>query len=315
MSPAVSPHDRQRFGIGEWYGWLFHGLTVEQRQAYAALVALSKSQRPQQPCPFQGDGSEVPCTKEGGVCSVRRYIEYGETGRVEVAPGDIGRLRAVCPYRFREAGLIYHWAGEVLLSTPEPIVVNEVAFLRSTAGDGESPDAAEDVGRIDQVLIRHGSQPLEWCALEIQAVYFSGASMGRDFAAIREHASEKLPFPAGHRRPDYRSSGPKRLMPQLQIKVPTLRRWGKKMAVVVDRDFHAALAPMDRVSDISNCDIVWFIVDFAESVNGKAQLVRGEVHLTTLERAVEGLTAGIPVSKDEFERRILAKLMRRSADR
>jgi len=33
----------------------------------------------------------------------------------------------------------------------------------------------------------------------------------------------------------------------------------------------------------------------------------------TLERAVEGLTAGIPVSKNEFERRILAKLTRRVA--
>jgi hypothetical protein len=199
------------------------------------------------------------------------------------------------------------------LQTSDPIVVNEVAFLRSTAGDGEGADAAEDVGRIDQVLIRQGSQPLEWCALEIQAVYFSGASMGRDFAAIRRHASETLPFPSGQRRPDYRSSGPKRLMPQLQIKVPTLRRWGKKLAVVVDRDFFAALAPMDRVSDISNCDIAWFIVDFIEGLDGKAQLARGDVHLTTLERAVEGLTAGIPVSKNEFERRILAKLTRRVA--
>jgi hypothetical protein len=211
--------------------------------------------------------------------------------------------------------LVYRWVGEVLLKTPDPVVVNEVAFLRSAGDDDGGPDATEDVGRIDQVLIRQGSQPLEWCALEIQAVYFSGASMGRDFAAIREHAADTLPFPAGHRRPDYRSSGPKRLMPQLQIKVPTLRRWGKKMAVVVDRDFYAALAPMDRVSDISNCDIAWFIVDFAESLDGRAQLVRGDVHQTTLERAVEGLTPGIPVSKDEFERRILAKLTRRAAGR
>jgi hypothetical protein len=310
MPSATLPRERQRFGIGEWYGRLFHSLTRAERQGYAEMAGLPKSQQRQQPCPFQGDGSATPCTKAGGVCSVRRYVEWADTGRVEVAPGDAGRLRALCPYRFREGGLIYRWAGEVLLHAPEPIVVNEVAFLRSTPGDAESPDPAEDVGRIDQVMIRQGSQPLEWCALEIQAVYFSGASMGRDFAAIREHSSETLPFPAGHRRPDYRSSGPKRLMPQLQIKVPTLRRWGKKMAVVVDRDFYSALAPMDSVSDISNCDIAWFIVDFAERSDGRAQLTRGDVHLTTLERAVEGLTAGIPVSKDEFERRILAKLAR-----
>jgi hypothetical protein len=313
MPPASPQRERQRFGIGEWYGRLFHSLTRAERQGYATMAGLAKSQQTQQPCPFQGEGSAVPCTKAGGVCSVRRYVECIDTGRVEMASGSDGRLRAVCPYRFREAGRIYRWAGEVLLNAPEPVVVNEVAFLRSTAGDGKSSDAAEDVGRIDQVLIRQGSQPLEWCALEIQAVYFSGASMGRDFASIRAHTSETLPFPAGHRRPDYRSSGPKRLMPQLQIKVPTLRRWGKKMAVVVDRDFHSALAPMDRVSDISNCDIAWFIVDFAERPDGRAELTRGDVHLTTLERAVEGLTAGIPVSKNEFERRILAKLTRRAA--
>jgi hypothetical protein len=315
MAPATAPRDRQRFGIGEWYGRLFHSLTLTERQAYAALAGLPKSPQTQQPCPFQGDGLSVACTKAGGVCSVRRYVERGDTGLVEVAPGDAGRLRALCPYRFREAGLIYRWTGEVLLGAPDPVVVNEVAFLRSTTDDGESPDAAEEVGRIDQVLIRQSAQSLEWCALEIQAVYFSGASMGRDFAAIRAHTSEALPFPAGHRRPDYRSSGPKRLMPQLQIKVPTLRRWGKKMAVVVDRDFYSALAPMDRVSDISNCDIAWFVVDFTERTDAKAQLTRGDVHPTTLERAVEGLTAGIPVSKDEFERRIVAKLTRRAGGR
>ncbi len=119
-----------------------------------------------------------------------------------------------------------------------------------------------------------------------------------------------LPFPTKSRRPDYRSSGPKRLMPQLQIKVPWLRRWGKKMAVVVDESFFAALGPMDRVEHVSNCDIAWFIVKYRE--NGvQSKLTRGDVVLTTLERAVEGLTAGIPVSLEEFEQRIMAKLTRR----
>jgi hypothetical protein len=64
-------------------------------------------------------------------------------------------------------------------------------------------------------------------------VYFYGASMTAEFKMLRYHEAAGVPFLAGH-RPDYRSSGPKRLMPQLQIKVPSLRRWGKKMAVVVD---------------------------------------------------------------------------------
>ncbi len=84
-------------------------------------------------------------------------------------------------------------------------------------------------------------------------------------------------------------------MPQLQIKVPTLRRWGKKMAVVVDRAFFDSVGEMDRVSDISNADIAWFVVRF-EEVPGTAysRIVRDEVRYTTLERSVDGLTGGSP---------------------
>src|SRR5204863_1798236 len=114
-------------------------------------------------------------------------------------------------------------------------------------------------GRIDNVLVHTTRDPMHWCALEIQAVYFSGAAMGREFKLVQTFTGEGLPFPAANRRPDYRSSGPKRLMPQLQTKVPSLRRWGKKMAVVVDEAFFRALGPMDHVPDISNCDIAWFI--------------------------------------------------------
>lgn len=149
---------------------------------------------------------------------------------------------------------------------------------------------------------------MHWCALEIQAVYFSGSSMSREFRMLALSAGA-LPFPAANRRPDYRSSGPKRLMPQMQIKVPSLRRWGKKMAVVVDQNFFAALGRMDDVQDVSNCDVAWFVVKYDES-EGEAVLKPDFVRLTTLERAVEGLTGGQPVSLETFERRILEKLGR-----
>jgi hypothetical protein len=41
---------------------------------------------------------------------------------------------------------------------------------------------------------------------------------------------QTLPCPAKHRRPDWRNSNPKGLLPQLQTKVPTIRTWCKKMA-------------------------------------------------------------------------------------
>jgi len=161
------------------------------------------------------------------------------------------------------------------------------------------------------VLLKDSKAPLEWCALEVQAVYITGPSIQADFRALRDHRGDGLPFPPAIHRLDYRSSGPKRLMPQLQIKVPTLRRWGKKMAVAVDSGFFGALSPMQAVGDVSNCDIAWFVLDILEEDDSdRAQLVRNTVHLTTLERAVEGLTAGTPVSREEFERRILAKYER-----
>src|SRR3990172_7461137 len=103
--------------------------------------------------------------------------------------------------------------------------------------------------------------------------------MDRDFQAIQSYEGAGLPFPVGKRRPDYRSSGPKRLMPQLQIKVPTLRRWGKKMAVVVDGDFFGSMGRMNFADDMSNCDVAWFVVNYSEA----CRLARGAVYLTTLE--------------------------------
>src|ERR1700681_998515 len=112
--------------------------------------------------------------------------------------------------------------------------------------------------------------------------------MGKEFTGL-QGSQELLPFPFANRHPDYRSSAPKRLMPQLQIKVPSLRRWGKKMAVVVDQDFFRNMGPMQAARDVSNCDVIWFVVKFDES-QGEARIVPDMIHLTTLEHSVEGLT-------------------------
>ncbi len=198
---------------------------------------------------------------------------------------------------------MYRWVGEVVLGNPSPQIVKEVGFLESPGGQGEG----DEVSQIDRVLVTPGTQPLAWCALEVQAVYFSGAAMTKEWPGIAGHVGPGIPFPTGRRRPDYRSSGPKRLMPQLQIKVPSLRRWGKKMAVIVDESFWNALGRMDEVPDVSNCDIAWFVVGYDEDVE-HVRLIARTAHLTTLERSVEGLTAGVPVSLRAFEERIRAKL-------
>jgi len=303
---------RRRYGIGEWYGKIFAAMSTEERAALTELQFLEKRDRKTQPCPFKhGVISEASiCSKIGGVCTLRLYESNPTTAVVSPASGVEGSLVTTCPHRFKQNGKIYNWIGEILLNTSNPIIASEVGFLkRSEGGLCEAPqDAFEDVGRIDNVLVHPLDKPLTWCALELQAVYFSGSAMKTEFEAMRKLEVARLLFPVAHRRPDFRSSGPKRLMPQLQIKVPTLRRWGKKMAVVVDRPFFESLGKMEEVKDVSSCDIAWFIVQYEEKEDGRAELQPHVVKLTTLERAVEGLTGGTPLSLTEFEARIRAKV-------
>ncbi|MCX6928575.1 MAG: NotI family restriction endonuclease, partial [Verrucomicrobia bacterium] len=229
-------------------------------------------------------------------------LEQGADGRVEGK----GEPVITCPNRFLEGNLVARWVGEALLGTSKPAVISELPFLM---GEIQSDEGEEDaVGKIDEVLVNAEGGTLRWCALEFQAVYFSGMSMENDFKVMREWTGPGVPFPAVQRRPDFRSSGPKRLMPQLQIKVPTISRWGKKMAVVIDRAFWESLGEMREVRELSNCEIVWFVASFAPPKEGRFSLKRHETHFTTLVNAVEGLTGGTPMSLERFENQIRDRL-------
>lgn len=304
----MATSDKFRFGIGEWYGRPFTELSPEERHQFAQIQLQPKDHRPELPCPFLSTPTQTTrCWKEGGVCSLRRYQLSPHMQEAFVASQG-GELRTTCPSRFEEDKTIYHWIGEKLLGSPDATPIGQVNFLRRMPLMGSAefePSSAEEVGRIDNVLIIPGSLPLQWCAVEIQAVYFSGTRMSVEFDALL-NANEALPFPAAYRRPDYRSSGPKRLMPQLQIKVPTLSRWGKKMAVVVDEQFFRALGQMELANDVSNCDVVWFVVKYDDA----NKLTASEIYLTTLEQSVSGLVAAQPVSQQEFEQRIQKKYSR-----
>jgi hypothetical protein len=288
-----------RYGTGELYGFDFSTLPPERIREFS--LASHKNMV----CPFKRAQPEKPlpkCNKKGGVCSLRLFLQDDQGN---VIPK--GEPVTTCPNRFLEGSLIAEWVGETLLGTSKPLVVSELPFLMGEiqAEEEADPDA---VGKIDEVLVNLESGEIRWCALEIQAVYFSGKSMENDFKQMREWTGPGVPFPQVQRRPDFRSSGPKRLMPQLQIKVPTISRWGKKMAVVIDLPFWNSLGEMREVKDLSNCEIVWFVVSFAPSKDGRFSLQRHKTHFTTLDNAVEGLTGGTPMSLDRFERQIRDRL-------
>lgn len=313
MKKAITDSKKTSFrhGIGEWYGRSFIHLEPAERKRLAGVQGLDKKNRPPLECPFRtSPGHQVMCSKEGGVCSIRLYQQERKNDPATVPSGQRGSLVTTCPHRFQQDGMILKWIGETMLGHPEPLAVREIGFLEQNpdeAVDNGAASQAGDVGRIDSVLVHPTRDPMYWCALEIQAVYFSGASMGKEFRMLRGFKRKTLPFPAANRHPDFRSSGPKRLMPQLQIKVPSLRRWGRKMAVVVDRNFFDALGKMDDIKDASNSDIAWFVVKYDEG-QGQAVLKSDFIRFTTLERAVEGLTGGRPVSLEVFEERIREKL-------
>lgn len=224
MTQSKKPKIRNRYSIGEWYGAGFELLTPAERCTRAktdcdANAILSTV------CPFQKDAK---CKKKGGVCSLRQYQQVSG-----VPMSGTGPVIATCPQRFLESDTIFRWVGETLLQTSEPVVLSETGFLdplrpEEKRGD-EEDDSRDFIGRIDNVLVHPSRRPMDWHALELQAVYFSGQSMANEFKMPSTVQAEALQFPAKHRRPDWRISGPKRLLPQLQTKVPTIRTWGEKM--------------------------------------------------------------------------------------
>lgn len=287
-----------RYGIAEWFGHSAQGLSTKTRQifAHAALKPGGSAQA----CPFALSVA-APCNKPGGVCSIRQYQERSD-GSVRPAQS---RIATVCPNRFLENAKLLRWAGEVMLSTHHPILVKEVPFLAKLTKSGVET-ATRKAGRIDWVLVDpNASDALRWCAMETQSVYFSGKKMETEYANWARAAAEELPFPVETRRPDYRSSGPKRLAPQLRVKVPELRSWGAKTCVLVDRYFYEQMSDLASVkgvgaNQLANAEVVWQVADY----DSTSSLVPGEVIYSRLEESIAALNATESVGKVEFERAV-----------
>ena len=150
---AVAP----RYGVGELYGRDFAQLSADE------IRRLSTVKNTDQMCRFAGK----PCNKPRGVCTLRQYEMRGG----EVLPTD-SPLVTVCPRRFSDNEIVSKWVGKALLRTERPAKVTKVDFLQGPAADAD--EEGEPVGRIDNILLAPDTKPLVWCAVELQAVYFSG---------------------------------------------------------------------------------------------------------------------------------------------
>ena len=95
-------------------------------------------------------------------------------------------------------------------------------------------------------------------------------------------------------------------MPQLQIKVPTVRRWHSKMAVAVDRPFFESIGgPSSHPShDLDDGDVIWMV----PQLDSDHHLVRWHWEVLTLEESSEKLLAASTIRRAGFEQTLRDKL-------
>ena len=285
-----------RYGIAEWYGSPFVALSPEERMD----MALSASgQKKPLPCPFR-PGLPL-CSKAGGVCSLRLYDE-GPNGRIGEPSG---RPVITCPFRFEQDYLLVRWLAEIVGFPPdETRIAREIPFMQSVT-------TAKPAGKIDLIVAKTEGERLEWYGLEMQAVYFSGPGMSSQFDILATDKDAVPPYPDLTRRPDWRSSSAKRLMPQLQVKVPTLRRWNSKMAVAVDLPFFESIGgpSADATQDINDGDIIWLVPEISWDEDAdRFRLNRGHWEVLTLEDTNSKLLAARTIARDSFEIALREKL-------
>jgi len=89
-----------------------------------------------------------------------------------------------------------------------------------------------------------------------------------------------------------------------QSPLNTFRSWDRN-------DSKLAESPLwVETKDLSNSEVVWFVVSFSEAKDGGFTLRQYEIHYTTLTNGVEGLTGGTPMSLERFERELRDRLSR-----
>lgn len=210
------------------------------------VSAAARSSRKNRLCPFRNS----PCTKSSksepiGICSLSDGVHAA----------------ALCPVRFLEKDIIFNDVAKLAFGEGASFgVFPEVRILKIESG--KSGDRDQKIGKVDFILAKiELGRVVDFAAVEVQAVYFSGGEIRTPMNYFLEN--EKLDIGNSDRRADFRSSAQKRLVPQLQLKVPVFRRWGKKFFVVVDTQFFNAL-PVFLHTTYSNSEITWLSYPIAK---------------------------------------------------
>lgn len=182
------------------------------------------------------------------------------------------------------------------------MAVPEVRILRVPGEKGKR------IGKVDYLIGREDETGalVDFAAIEVQSVYVSGSSMR---SAFRGFLATGKPAEQEKRRPDFRSSAQKRLVPQLNLKVPVFRRWGKRFFVAVDRAFFLSLPSFRRASSIENSEVTWLVYPFDRPAAGKPySMGEPEVVFSEWSDVQDAMREGVPPSPQD----ILDEMTRRS---
>jgi hypothetical protein len=247
------------------------------------------SARSEKHCKFRNS----PCTKASisdplGVCTL--------------AEG--GNAASLCPVRFLENARIFKDAATIAFGEGTTFgIFPEIRILE--IAPAEADGRSKKIGKVDFLIgkIENGII-VDFAAVEIQAAYFSGASLRPVF----DHylATRSMDGVNSKRRPDFRSCAQKRLVPQLQLKIPVFRRWGKKFFVVVDTEFFASL-PRFPQTTASNSELTW--LTYAISMqNGTFQMGSPNIIYSEWDEVQNSLREGKPPEPTEIVSELQAKL-------
>ena len=238
----------------------------------------AKAIRHEKMCPFRS----TACTKDKkddplGVCTLETNNE----------------LTVVCPVRFIQEDRIFRDAGDLAFGMGTSIAVfPEYKLLEIMDGS----EKIKKIGKVDFLIGKVDSGHVtDFCALEIQAVYSSGGGVRDSFKSFI--ANEDWTHLTNRLGVDFRSSAQKRLFPQLSLKVPIFRRWGKKFFVVVDHNFFNALPGFPKVSQ-GNSEITWLTYRFHDD-GTKVQMSAVAALFTEWDAVSNALREGTPPASPE----------------
>lgn len=215
-----------------------------------------------------------------------------------------------CPVRFLEGGRVFVDAARLAFGTNQVcIAVPEVRLLEVP---GAKNKRNKKIGKVDFLLVRVVDQhAVDFAALEIQAVYMSGDSVRPAFDRylLDGHLDD-----GSRRRPDFRSSAQKRLMPQLALKVPIFRRWGKRFFVAVDTTLFNTL-PSIQTQTEGNAEVTWLAYPFTRFATGGYRMNDPQVYHTLWDDVLNSLREGTPPEKVDLLSQLTREVPKRQAFR